>query len=278
MSTATATPPGEQSSTTADPFLSATHQLSRMTPNQLSVDYQVQRPPDTSRIADVAATFQIQALGVIHVSRRKDGSRNIVDGQTRVAAARIAGYGDDPLDVVLWDGLSLAGEAKLFRLLNNTRRVQPIHKFRIRIVEGDPLAVELNNVLTQYNWQIRKSMAPGSFYAVTALEDVYGDDRDVKTCETVVRIPTNAWGLDSNGMRAEIIKGLGLLIPEYPGLEEAKLTNELAKLQGGPLALVGKAKQLREIRSCRIADAMAEVLVNLHNKGRKIRLPEWRER
>jgi hypothetical protein len=99
---------------------------------------------------------------------------------------------------------------------------------------------------------------------------------DSATCDALVRIATEAWGHDSNALRAEIVSGLGVLLRRHPHLEMVKLVTELARHEGGPLGLIGQARQLHSIRNGRISDAMAEILVNRYNARRKInRLPEW---
>lgn len=247
-------------------------------PTVLMVDHSVQRPQDNARIANIAGDFDPDSMGVIHVSKRDTGEHHIMDGQHRIGAAMVLGKGDTPVDCKLYEGLSRPEEAAMFRRLNNTRGVQTLDRFLIRIVEGEPVACTLETILHRHGWRIAKQAARGAFFAVSALETVYKakDDGDVETCETVIRIATEAWGHDSNALRAQIVSGLGALLRRYPGLDMPKLITEMAKHDGGPLGLIGRAKQLRDIRGGRIADSMAEILVNLHNKRRSTgRLPEW---
>lgn len=247
-------------------------------PTVLMVDHSVQRPQDNARVANIAGNFVPDSMGVIHVSKRDTGEHHIIDGQHRVAAAMVLGKGDVPIDCKLYEGLSRPEEAAMFRRLNNTRRVQPLDLFLVRVVEGDPVACQLETILHRHGWTIAKNVGRGAFFAVAALEKVHKakDDGDAETCDALIRIATEAWGHDSNALRAEVVSGLGALIRRYPGLDIAKLVTEMAKHEGGPLGLIGRAKQLRDIRGGRVSDAMAEILVNLHNKRRHHgRLPEW---
>lgn len=247
-------------------------------PSLLAVDHSVQRPLDGIRVAAIAGDFEQEALGVIHVSKRVDDTHHIIDGQHRVAALHVIGRGEVPIPCVIWVGLTHAEEAAMFRRLNNTRQVQVLDRFRVRIVEGDAIACTLAGILERHGWQIAKSQAKGSFFAVSALEKVYRtkEHGDADTCEALILVATEAWGHDSNALRAEIVSGLGVLLRRHPYLDKPKLITEMAKHEGGPLGLIGKAKQLRDIRGGRISDSMAEILTNLHNKRRHAnRLPEW---
>lgn len=246
-------------------------------PVLLTVDHTVQRPLDTVRVNAIAADFRRDALGVVTVSERGDGTHHVVDGQHRLAAAHVCGQAEEPVTCVLWRGLSLAEEAAMFRFLNNTRRVEAIDKFRVRIIEGDLVACKLNALLADNGWTIGKAKQTGNFAAVNALENVYRTGGgDAQTCESLITVATQAWGHNQNGLRAEVVSGLGVVLRRHPGLDMAKLITELAKHEGGPLGLVGRAKQLRDISGGRIADSMAEILVKLHNKRRSAnRLPEW---
>jgi hypothetical protein len=259
----------------ADPVI---YTMTTIRPSLLTVDHSVQRAEDGVRVATIAGDFEPGSLGVIHVSKRPDGIYHIIDGQHRVAALRVLGKGDVPIPCQIYEGLSRAEEAAMFRRLNNTRQVQILDRFRVRIVEGDPVACDIAELLKAQGWTITKAGARGSFFAVAAMEKVYrakeGGDPD--TCAAVVRIATEAWGHDSNALRAEIVSGLGVLLRRHPGLEMTKLITEMGRHEGGPLGLIGQARQLHSIRSGRISDAMAEILVNRYNSRRKInRIPEW---
>jgi hypothetical protein len=263
--------------TKVQPRPTPTSTVMAIEPALLTVDHSVQRPLDGTRVADIAADFEPESLNVITVSERADGTHHIVDGQHRVAAMRVLGKDNTPVTAVLWKNLTRAEEAAMFRRLNNTRQVQTLDKFRIRIVEGDPTACTLNELLESHGWAIRKAKSNGSFFAVSALEQMYNTPpgKDLDTCDALIRVATRAWGHESDGLRAEIVKGLGVLLRRYPRLDAPKLVDELAKLAGGPLGLIGKAKQLRDIRGGRISDAMAEILVELHNKRRQTNRIQW---
>lgn len=245
----------------------ATYQLVKINPSILFVDQSVQRPIDGVRVAAIADDFKREALGVIHVSRRTNGTYHVIDGQHRIAALRVVGREDDTVDCALWEGLNRAEEAAMFRRLNNTRQVPHLDRFRMRLVEGDPVACELSAMLASHGWIITEASTEESFSAVSALEKVYRaeDSGGIDTCDALVRVATEAWGHDSNALRAEIVAGLAVLLRRRLRLDIPKLVTVLATSKNGPLGLIGRARQLRDIRNGRISDAMAEILVNTYN-------------
>jgi hypothetical protein len=156
------------------------------------------------------------------------------------------------------------------------------------VIEGDPVAVFLNKSLERQGWTVTSnpSRTRGAYNAVSALEWVYegagirsGATHPMAVDNTLATI-TGAWGHDSTGARAEIVRGVGLFIVHYgEAIEFTKLISELAQLEGGAAGLIGKARNLNTFRGGGVSSAMAEILVSLHNKGRRVHLlPEWRRR
>lgn len=249
----------------------------------LTVDPDVQRALDKTRVDKIAKQYRFDALGVIIVSQRRDQTYHVIDGQHRVAATIAAGFGDRSVSCLIYRGLSLADEAAMFRHLNNTRQVMPVDKFRVRVIEGDPVAVTLNHILNTHGWRVEPTKAAGAWAAVVALESVYngklaGPGDTTAICDTLISIITEAWGHDANGARAEIVAGIGAVLLRYnTRVDRVKIVAELAQFPSGPRGLIGKAKGLRDYRGGRLSDALAEVVVEMVNKNRRTnRLPEWR--
>jgi len=252
--------------------------------DQLTVDRRVQRGLDTRRADDIAKDFKRDAVGVLIVSHRDDGTYHVVDGQTRLAAMRKLNLGKETVECYVHEGLNLAQEAALFRYHNNSKKTQPITNFMMKVIEREPAAVEMSTILAKHGWQVTGATGRGCFAAVAALEWVYNgagisDTGGGKVCDDVIAVLTNAFGHHPDGVRAELVRGLGLVVLRYgETLDLRRLIVDLAKHDGGAIGVIGDARQLRKLRSCRIADAMAEILVGMANKRRKTnRIPEWRE-
>lgn len=260
--------------------------------DDLRVDGDVQRSLNPRRVDEMVSDFHPEALGVISVSRREDGMLHIVDGQHRVAAARSYNVrADEPIKTVkatVYDGLNREDEASLFRVLNNTRIVGPYDKFRVRLIEGDQTALELNKALHMYGYHLSPNNSRnGGFQAVASLEWVYrgadlteppkpGQLGHIQVVKTLLNIVTSAWDHDPDGVREAIIRGMGKFLIRYGDRAEPdKLVRELMNYGPG-IALYNNAKQLRTIHQMSSADAVASILTQLHNRKRSMnRLPEW---
>lgn len=247
----------------------------------LTVDHVVQRTLDRPRVDRMASEFNPAALGTIVVSLRRDGTRHIIDGQHRVAMLLALGYEQWEIPCEVHRNLTTQQEAAMFRLLNNTRAVNVLEKFLVRIQEGDPVATAINDVIVDKGWRVAQAKQPGTFVAVSALEKAYrrGGERGVELVGWILDTVTKSWGFDADGVRAEIVTGLAMLwLRHGDAVDQRKLIDELTVLPGGARGLVGRARSLKDFRRGTIGDAAAEVLVNLVNSKRRVnRLPSWRE-
>jgi uncharacterized protein YjhX (UPF0386 family) len=254
----------------------------RITVNLLNVDITVQREVDPVRVNGIIADFNMDAIGVPVVNHRKNGSYHVIDGGHRVAALKQMDMGTEEIECLVYDGLTLAEEAKMFRQLNNTRTVHPIVRFRVRVVEGDPVAVALSEILSSYGWHVTNGSRVGGFSAVSAIERIYrgpkGNEQNAALVRTTLDIIGKSWGSDQAGVKAEILRGLAAVIKTYGGMvDQGKLVRELSNYSGGPRRLLGAARGLKDLRGGSVVDSMAETIVAMLNKGKQNRLPVWQD-
>lgn len=252
---------------------------------QLMVDHSVQRPLDTTRAERIASDFDPNALGTFVVSRRADGTYHLIDGQHRHAVVILLGHEDWLLRCEVHTGLSLAEEARMFRLLNNSKAVNVIEKFLVRYVEGDPIAVTITDLLADKGWTVSTSKIDANFCAVAAIEKPYRKAEakrvgaGTELVKWMIDVITKSWGFSADGVRGEIITGLALIwLRHGDAVDAKKLIDELTVIPGGARGLVGRARSLKDFRRGTIGDAMAELLINMVNSKRRMnRLPQWRD-
>lgn len=252
--------------------------------NILSVDPSVQRVFNPRRAEKINSDFDETALGMFTISRRADGTHHIVDGQHRHGVVILRGEDTRLLHCEVHANLTHQQEARLFRLRNNAQPVSVLERFLVRVEEEEPIATAISQVLGERGWRLGTAKLDGVFGAVASIEGPYtraekahGEGRELTGW--VIDVATKAWDHDSNGVRGEIVTGLShLYLRHGKAIDTAKLVQELGVFTGGPRGLIARAKSLKEFRGGTTGDAMAENMINLINKGRRLhRLPDWRD-
>lgn len=258
-----------------------TVEIRKLRASVLMVDHTVQRSLDTARAERIANDFDPNALGTFVVSRREDGTYHLIDGQHRHAVVVLLGHEDWELTCEVHTGLTREAEARMFRLLNNSRPVNVIEKFLVRIQEKDPVAVTISDVLADTGWTVSVSKNNANFCAVSAIEKPFrrAGERGAEMVKWVIEVVTKSWGFDADGVRGDIVTGLSLVwLRHGDAIDTRKLIDEMSVMPGGPRGLVGRARSLKDFRRGTIGDAMAELLINMiNNKKRLNRLPSWRD-
>lgn len=251
--------------------------------DKLTTDPRVNtRPTDQGRVQDFASNFNPDGMGALTISLRPDGTRIVLDGLHRQGAALAVGYAE-PLVCVQYEGLTLADEASLFLVLNDTKKVMPIDKFRARVISEEADAVEIAAILDKYGWEAAASKDRFRLSAIAAFERVYNgagvrsSDGDV-LAHNVLHVITEAWGGQHNSAHASIILALGKFMGWYGSdVDHQKLIGELAGIK--PMNLVADMRATKDVQRCDMANAGAQILVSLHNHRRRTnRLPAWRNR
>lgn len=252
----------------------------------LTFDTRVNRPLDPRRVAEIARDFDPEAVGVLVVSARSDGTYVVLDGQHRRAALVRAGFGADqrvPCDVR--HGLTLAQEAALFVRLNNTTKPLLIHRFLRRVTAGDEAAAAIDAIARGAGFEVSEHSGDGRIVAVAALEAVYAGRGPARghgpypdILEGALRVLAGAYGHTADAVNGLLIQGVGLLIARYgDAVDRATLVAKLAKVPAGANGLLAKARGMREYQGGSVPRCVAEVCVTLYNAGKRGgRLEDWR--
>lgn len=237
----------------------------------LWIDPNVQRGLKAGRVKTMAAEFQADALGVLVTSFRSPKRIHIIDGQHRYATCEAVGYAG----VIMtqeYHGLAVPEEAALFRLLNTTEKVSRIDQFLISCVAQDAGALNLASMLTETGWQVSPNTREGHLSAIASLERVYA--LDPEAAKGVLCVITKAWGHRPSAVQGPLLVGLGRMIHKYgiggrTGIDLDDLGSRLAKLPGGPDALIGNAKGRKLTRTGDLSTEIARLVVELYNQRRR---------
>ncbi|MBD8908247.1 DUF6551 family protein [Methylorubrum zatmanii] len=136
---------------------------------ELAVDQSYQRSIDNegSRrlIASIAANFDWRLCAPLVVSRRLDGSKIIIDGQHRWAAARRRG---DVLQLpcCLFNYDSPEDEARMFIVANRARKpMNRLDDFHAALAAADEDAVEIQRLVTEAGLRVSRSTSSNTWKA-----------------------------------------------------------------------------------------------------------------
>jgi hypothetical protein len=260
-----------------------TTSINTLKAERLTVDHTVQRALNERRVETMVLEFNEDALGVLTVSDRGDGTYHIVDGQHRWAAA--TKFGVSYVQCKVYKGLAREDEAALFRVLNDTKIVNALDRFRVRVVEKEPVAVDIFGILDKTGWRIpvhASNRSSGVINSPVALEWVYKgaairSTRQPNILRQTIEVITAAWGYDADGMRSDVVRGVGAFLTRYEGiLDLTKVVRMLTQYPGGPLKLQADGTIIRSMRSTTAPDSVASILTDLYNRKRSVhRLPEW---
>lgn len=254
--------------------------LKKVKANDLSVDITVQRDLDTRRVRLMAGDLRLEAIGIICVSKRVDGTSVVIDGGHRRAALIEAGEGETPINAEVYTGLDLADEAALFRYRNNTQKVGFLDRFRVRLIEGEENAVAVESLAKKHGWAVVPNANSNDpiLLSVKKLEQLHLLDEDV--ADLTLEVITRAWGYHYDAVDYRILDGLFRFLKRYwKDVDVEDLILRLSSYNGGPEALIVRGQGLRESIVTSQGMAIAELITESYNKGKKHggkRLPAWR--
>jgi hypothetical protein len=253
----------------------ATSSIRPVKPSQTVVDLKVQRPEDKQRIAALAEDFNILAMGVPTLSHRSNGAYVILDGQTRFGALKLLGSDNDEFLCTVFEGLTLQQEAEMFRKLNNTKRPGVLELFQVRVTQRDPVAVAVNDLVSEAGYIAARSHV-NSLNAVGTAEQLYV--RDVESLRKALMAVSLAWGCRRESVQTMHLRAFANLFFRYGDtVNIAELAERLKKGRNLDAdGLLGRGRTGASMRGIPVPDAITDILVNTYNYGRKTnKLPAW---
>lgn len=236
-------------------------------PIKVTTDPRVQRPLDPKRVNNILGSLDLDAIGVPVVSRRADGSVVTLDGQHRFEALRQAGFGDAAVTVIEHTGLTLEQEARLFKLLNNTKHPSVLDLFRIAVTEGDENALAINLIIERNHFTTEPSH-PHSLAAIRTAETIYGLDKGT-TLDRALTVANEVWGSTRFAVHTTILGGLGGVLFRYAGsIRLDRLVTKLKKdaESSDPGRFIGRIRTAAEVNGSNKTDAAAGKIITIYNK------------
>lgn len=246
----------------------------------VTVDLRVQQPLREGKVREMLRRgFDLSLSGEITASARSDGTVVILDGQTRVEAARRSNV--DKLWMRVWHDLPIADEAWLFTYLNRKSNPVAVSTFKTRVLAEEDVPSGIAEILTGLGWRISESKDNGVFMAVSQAERIYrskgifkslrpGSQIFSRTLETL----TEAWGLNKTASDASIVGGLAVFLIRYwDQVDQKKLVDALRRIT--PELLRAEAKATQKGTGCNVVEAHGYKIHQHYNKRTRTKLPAF---
>jgi hypothetical protein len=254
--------------------------------SKLTVDETVNtRRLDGAWVDRHVAVYDPDALGIVSVSRRAGGQYVILDGQHRAELMRRAGHGNDTVDCRVYEGLTVAQEAALFRKLNDSRKVQPLALFLAKRAEGDEAALAITEIAEAFGWEISNRQAYNNIVAVASLQQIYrggpaqvgARSGNAEAVSLVLQSVTRAWGHRRDAVHGDLLAGIGLVfLRDRDRVDPVALAERLAGYPGGPGGVLGAGRGVRQLQGGTVAAGVADTVIRLYNKSKRSgRLENW---
>jgi hypothetical protein len=254
---------------------------------EFSIDLKVQRELNEKKAQEIADDFEPEALGLLIASKRADGHTYLIDGATRVSAARKISY-EELMATRLFEGLSIREEAELFLRYNKTRAVQAIDRFKVRVTMEEPAAVNINNVLKAFNLHVdwANNASLGVISAISTLEKVYAgcgvrDEGEYpELLYKVIKTLVDAYG--SNGDRMTyskvMLEGLGIFIASFGSrIDQERLVRVLQETSPRQLAVQTRTLRDAKARGGSLGKNAADTIHQIYNHRNRNKLPDFNE-
>lgn len=225
------------------------------------------------RVSKLVAEFDPEQIGNPTVNHR-DGVYYIVDGQHRVEAMKVVGWGDQSVQCWTYEGLTEAEEAETFLKLNDKLSVTTFDKFKIAVQAGRPVESDVDRIVRFHGLNVAKNGANGSVGCPGTLLKVYGKCGP-KALSRTLNIVTEGFG--DAGLDQWVIEGIGLICQRYGDeFDAVKAVERFSSARGGVAGLLNRAQQIKAKTGNALSHCVAAAAVEIYNVGRGgKKLPSW---
>lgn len=219
-----------------------THEI--VDPFKIVVDHLYQRQEKLALVEHIAGSFDPMRFGRPLCFKRQNGMLYCIDGQQRIAAAKLAGLRQIP--VVSFDIVGVEREAEVFVAINEARKaLSPLEKHKGKVVAKDPAALQIERAVEKAGFSIGSNYeSPRSISAIGALgyaHNLIGEDGIVQ----LLTAEREAWGDDKKALNVQILRALADIIDAQAkngGYSRSRLVTALKRTT--PARLLRKAEEI----------------------------------
>lgn len=209
--------------------------------NELRIDESYQRPLNAISVRKMAKEFNTNLLALPLVGIRADGSMYVIDGQHRVAAAKLASV--PTIDVKLVSGLSTSQEAQMFVDANiSTRRLTGANFFWASFRAENPQILAIASAYERNGYTIHQNRHSAS-------RAVAAGKLAIKPSNTMITVYNKAPEANEAAIRS-----LTSAYPSSNGIRNVAVCRELQKIT----LIAGVTEGVSAWNAARVWDAQAE--------------------
>lgn len=156
--------------------------------SKLMIDPTVQGALQGKRVEKIISDFREDQVGILIVSRRKNGQLVVLDGFHRSTALKRLGI--ERVMCQVYEGLTLKEEAEKYLYLNKERK-QPraVDDYKVSLVAGDETILAIQNILEQFEVKVDY----GAFTSPKSIVSIY-ENFGPSILSTTLEIYIEAWG------------------------------------------------------------------------------------
>jgi hypothetical protein len=201
-----------------------------------------------------------------------------VDGQHRIAALKIRGFGGDKVQCEIYENLTEAEEAELFLQRDDRKAITPFDKFRIALVAEREPEISVNAVVEAAGLKVSQggNATTDRVQAVTALLTSY-DEAGEEVLLRALLLLRQGFDGESKAFTAPMIRAMTQVVLRYGGaLNEEVVVEKLLATRNGVRGIMRAAEAYKERLGRSPVDCFAAALVDAINSGRsRGKLESW---
>jgi len=229
----------------------------------------VQRDFIESHAKKLARDFDPDKFGTISVNRVQGQDYQVFDGQHRIWACQAALGSDQKVPCHVYENLSDDECARITHGLNSKKSWTAIDTFRNAVTARDPVAADINRIISGLGLKVNKQPRAGSVRAVVACTWLY-TRCSPQILERTLSILNQSWRQYPEAFDAAFIRGLGLLLNQHGNtIDESHFVRRLTG-HGNPLRFLGHARELSRVANKSLPRAVVEVLREEYNKKLRV--------
>lgn len=226
----------------------------------------------------IANDFKLEAFG-FPVLNLRDGIHYVVDGQHRLEAARIFGFGNDAFQCEVYEDLTQEEEAELFLERNFNKQVATYAKFKAAVHAQRPTELAVYSTVRALGLNVSGQLSTNenTICAVASLQRIHARIGPVGLSRTL-RILRDAYG--RRGLDAPQMDAMSLVLHRYDGqIDDSLMIQRLSRVMGGVNGILGPSHKLREVMGQPLIQCIAATIVTAYNKEQRTGKlsPWWRE-